>query len=91
MYKYDFTYGGSRQVLGLPAENTCGELVFVPRANSQSDDGYLMTFIHDRTRDTSHLAIIDAADLISGPIAEIRLPVQVPNGFHGNWISRHRD
>ncbi|MFC8381722.1 carotenoid oxygenase family protein [Nocardia sp. NPDC057272] len=92
IYKYDFTRGGSRQVLALPAGNTCGEAVFVPRADSAGDDdGYLMTFVHDRARDTSHLAIIDAADLSSGPIAEVRLPVRVPNGFHGNWIPRHRD
>ncbi|MFG3621010.1 carotenoid oxygenase family protein [Nocardia sp. NPDC047654] len=92
IYKYDFTPGGSRQVLRLPAGNTCGEAVFVPRADTEGDDdGYLMTFVHDRTRDTSHLAIIDAADLSSGPIAEVRLPVRVPNGFHGNWIPRHRE
>ncbi|KAF0846691.1 carotenoid oxygenase family protein [Nocardia caishijiensis] len=91
IYKYDFSRGSARQVLRLPTGNTCGEAVFVPRAETAGDDdGYLMTFVHDRARDTSHLAIIDAADLSGGPIAEVRLPVRVPNGFHGNWIPRNR-
>ncbi|WP_240772248.1 carotenoid oxygenase family protein [Nocardia sp. CS682] len=89
IYKYDFTLGGTRQTIRLPAGKTCGEVVFVPRTNSAGDDdGYLLTFVHDRTSDISSLIILDATDSSSGPLAEVRLPVRVPNGFHGTWLPR---
>jgi carotenoid cleavage dioxygenase len=87
IYKYDFAEGAARQVHRLPAGHTCGEAVFVPRRGaSGDDDGYLMTFAHDRSRGTGYLAILDAADLSARPVAQVRLPVRVPTGFHGNWL-----
>ncbi|MFB4280771.1 carotenoid oxygenase family protein [Nonomuraea sp. MTCD27] len=87
IHKYDFAAGAARQTHRLPAGHTCGEAVFVPRRGaSGDDDGYLMTFAHDRSRGTGYLAILDAADLAARPVAEIRLPVRVPTGFHGNWL-----
>lgn len=89
IYKYDFADGASRQVHRLPAGHTCGEAVFVPRRGSAAeDDGYLMTFAHDRSRQTSYLAILDAADLTAPPIAQVHLPVRIPTGFHGTWVPR---
>ncbi|WP_068061428.1 carotenoid oxygenase family protein [Nocardia xishanensis] len=87
VYKYDFSAEVSRRVHRLPAGHTCGEAVFVPRhGSSGGDDGYLMTFVHDRARGTSYLAILDAADMDNPPIAEVHLPVRIPSGFHGNWV-----
>ncbi|GAA3135590.1 carotenoid oxygenase family protein [Streptosporangium carneum] len=91
IYKYDLDRGGVRDVHRLPAGHTCGEAVFVPRASGRhEDDGYLMTFAHDRSRGTGYLAILDAADLAAAPVAEIHLPVRVPAGFHGNWVPGRR-
>jgi carotenoid cleavage dioxygenase len=88
IYKYDFARGAAREVHRLPAGHTCGEAVFIPReAASGDDDGYLMTFAHDRSRGTGYLAILDAADLSAEPVAQVHLPVRVPTGFHGNWLS----
>ncbi|GAA3810932.1 carotenoid oxygenase family protein [Sphaerisporangium flaviroseum] len=94
IYKYDLAGGGTRGVHRLPSGHTCGEAVFVPRGDRPStsgeDDGYLMTFAHDRARGTGYLAILDAADLGAAPVAEIHVPVRIPTGFHGNWIPGHR-
>jgi carotenoid cleavage dioxygenase-like enzyme len=62
------------------------EPVFVPRDPEAGEgEGYLLTNIFDEDRNTSHLAIFDAEDLESGPIARAHLDHRVPVGFHGLW------
>jgi carotenoid cleavage dioxygenase-like enzyme len=46
--------------------------------------GYLLTFVHDRASDRSHLLVLDAVDL--GRLAAVHLPVRVPGGFRGRWL-----
>ena len=59
---------------------------FAPAANAKSeDDGYLMTYVHDASTDTSQFVIMDAASMDSAPVAAIDLP-RIPSGFHGSWI-----
>ncbi len=83
LHKYD---GDTRTSLRLPEGHTCGEPVFVPRAGSTAeDDGYLLTFAHDRATAASYLLIVDAATLTVR--AEVHLPVRVPGGFHGTWVA----
>ena len=65
-----------------------GEAVFAPRVNAQSeDDGYLVCFIHDETTDQSECLIIDAQDIVAGPVATILIPYRVPYGFHAGWVA----
>lgn len=61
-------------------------MVFVAGDEGEGE-GWLLTFAHDRTTDTSHLAILDALDVAAGPVTRIHLPVRVPYGFHGLWLS----
>ena len=63
------------------------EAVFVP-ASAQADEGegWLMSYVYDRARDTSALSIVDAQALSEGPRALIYLPHRVPHGFHGDWM-----
>lgn len=64
-----------------------GEFVFVPRAGSRAeDDGWLMGYVYDATRDTSDLVVLDALDVTGAPVATVHLPRRVPFGFHGSWI-----
>ncbi len=63
------------------------EAVFVPRADDAAeDDGWLMAYVYDGTRDTSDVVILPAQDLAAGPVATVHLPQRVPFGFHGNWV-----
>ncbi|WP_437513733.1 carotenoid oxygenase family protein [Sorangium sp. So ce1099] len=47
----------TRTVNSFPVGHTCGEPIFVPRVRGGTadtgDDGYLLTFAHDRGRGTS--------------------------------------
>lgn len=79
--------GTDRAVHRRPPGHTCGEPVFVARARAAAeDDGYLLTFAHDRAAGTSYLLVLDAAGL--EPVAEVHLPRRVPAGFHGTWVPR---
>jgi len=87
IHKYDLARDAGRTSHRLPLGHTCGEPVFVPRDPAASeDDGFLLTFAHDRTEGTGYLLILDAGDVAAAPIAEVHLPVRVPAGFHGTWL-----
>lgn len=68
----------------LPAGHTCGEPVHVAGSEREEDDGYLLTFAHDRAEDSSYLLVLDSATLEN--LAEVHLPYRVPGGFHGSWL-----
>ena len=63
-----------------------GEAVFVPAASGE-DAGWLMCYVYDAARDRSDFVVLDASDMSAQPVATVHLPVRVPLGFHGNWIS----
>lgn len=64
------------------------EPIFVARENARSeDDGWILNYVYDATRNKSDVVIIDAADFSSPPVATIQLPIRVPFGFHGSWIA----
>ncbi|HEV7761873.1 MAG TPA: carotenoid oxygenase family protein [Acidimicrobiales bacterium] len=98
IYKYDLATpaaggGTTRTTHVLPAGHTCGEPVFVGRSpgaaagsKAAEDDGFLLTFVHDRAEGTSYLVVLDATDVAAPPLAEVHLPVRVPAGFHGTWL-----
>ena len=67
-----------------------GEAVFVADpsrpAGGQEDAGWVMTYVHDDSTDTTDLVIIDATDFTAGPVAAVKLPRRIPFGFHGSWV-----
>jgi carotenoid cleavage dioxygenase len=80
LYRYDVVTG-DRTTHRFPSGHTCGEPVPV------ADTPYLLTFAHDRAAGTSYLAVLDATDLAAAPVAEVHVPVRIPAGFHGSWVS----
>jgi carotenoid cleavage dioxygenase-like enzyme len=63
------------------------EFVMVPAAPDASEgEGWLIGFVYDRAQDASELVILDAQTIEAKPVARIRLPERVPQGFHGNWF-----
>jgi carotenoid cleavage dioxygenase len=78
--------GDDRTTRRLPPGHTCGEPVFVSSARGrEEDDGYLLTYVHNRSAGTSYLLILDAGSLDMA--AEVHLPVRVPGGFHGSFVA----
>jgi carotenoid cleavage dioxygenase len=61
------------------------EFVFVPASDEAAEDeGVLMGFVYDASRDQSDLMLLDAATLDT--VATVHLPARVPRGFHGSWV-----
>jgi carotenoid cleavage dioxygenase-like enzyme len=84
--KYDTETGAATEWFYGDHE-VSGEHVFAPDpAGDAEDDGWLMTFVIDRTNDRTDLVILDARDVAAGPLARIHLPRRVPIGFHANWF-----
>lgn len=70
------------------------EPFFVPRGGSGAegleDDGYVLTFVHNQARDRSELLIMDAQSPTLAIVASITMPIRVPYGFHGLFISERQ-
>lgn len=76
--KQDAWYCGSQSIIQEPQ--------FVPRnAGAAEGDGYLIALIDNLVTNYSDLAIFEAMDLESGPIARAKLPFRVRSGLHGTW------
>ncbi|MDP4006058.1 carotenoid oxygenase family protein [Methylobacterium sp. NEAU K] len=81
LVRYDLTRGQDAThvfVDGIPSE--------FAHVSGGSDDGWLMGFVYDQVRGASDLVILEAADVAAEPLARVRLPRRVPQGFHGIWI-----
>ena len=65
-----------------------GDLVFVADATrpSDADGGWLVGFVHDTSRATTELRVIDAADIAGPPIATAPIPRPIPHGLRCTWI-----
>ncbi len=88
IFKYDLADGAARTSHVFEKGQVPGEPVFVPAEGATNeDDGYLMTYVHDETTNTSHLTILDASNMAADPVAEVHLPRRIPAGFHGSWIA----
>ncbi len=62
---------------------------FAPRDGSAfEDDGYVVTIAWNVRQQRSEVQVFDARDgeFGRGPIARVRLPQRVPNGFHATFV-----
>jgi len=58
----------------------------VGTAESEEDDGYVITYAHSRHDWVSRCLVFDAKDISKGPIATIRMPQRFNVGFHATWV-----
>ena len=78
---------GRRTVHALPVGDATSEPVFVPRGPDAAEgDGWLLSVIWRAAENRSDLAVFEATDIGSRPIATVELGHRVPFGFHGNWV-----
>jgi carotenoid cleavage dioxygenase len=86
LIKYDLESGASETHEFGPGR-TPGEGAFAPASDaSGEDEGWIVTYVYDRTRNATDLVVLDANRFSDAPVATVPLPVRVPFGFHGNWI-----
>jgi isoeugenol monooxygenase len=63
------------------------EPVFVPRSpTSREGDGYLLFVVNSFDESRATLAVMDAMHLDRGPLALVKMPIQLPLAFHGAWV-----
>jgi carotenoid cleavage dioxygenase len=87
LIKYDLTKGTSEHHAHGPGRMG-GEGVFVPRpAPTSEDDGWLVAYVHDAASGNSEFVVVESREFRAPPVARVLLPVRVPYGFHGAWIS----
>lgn len=87
IFKHDVVSGANQTHDHGPGRHTL-EPVFVARQGATAeDDGWIMAYVYDQSRNASDVVIIDAQDFEGPPVAVIELPVRVPYGFHGNWVA----
>lgn len=87
LVQHDFEKGGFN-IHHFGTHKYGGESVFAPNHKGNNpNDGWLLTFVHDESENTSELVIIDAQNFTSSPVATIQISQRVPYGFHGIWLS----
>lgn len=66
------------------------EPCFVPRTlhphAGEEGDGWLLSMVGRRAENRTDLVILEARHLERGPVAVVRFPCRVHEGFHGLWI-----
>ena len=68
-------------------ESAPEEPCFVPKSpDAEEGDGWLLTMVGRRTENRTDLVVLDALDLAAGPVAVIRIPCRLHEGFHGIWV-----
>lgn len=71
----------------LPDGDQISEPVFVERCvDAAEGDGWLLATVWRARENRSDLAVFNATDVESGPVALVKLDHRVPAGFHGNWV-----
>jgi carotenoid cleavage dioxygenase-like enzyme len=71
----------------LPLGDTISEPVFVARGDDAAEgDGWLLAVVWRAGDNRSDLAVFNATDVATGPVALVHLGHRVPDGFHGNWV-----
>jgi carotenoid cleavage dioxygenase len=85
--KTDFQTGKS-ELHDYGEGKNSAEAIFVPAqgADPNSDEGYVMSYVHDESSMQTEFVVLDASDMKKDPIALVKLPQRVPYGFHGSWI-----
>ena len=64
------------------------EPLFIPRSTDSSEgDGWLITIVGRRSENRTDLVVLDAPDIAAGPVATIRIPFRLHEGFHGTWVT----
>lgn len=47
----------------------------------------MFSYVNNADRGAADLVILSAQDFTGEPLATVHLPVRIPLGFHGSWIT----
>jgi carotenoid cleavage dioxygenase-like enzyme len=72
-------------------EATVQEAVFVPPVpGAPHGHGYVLQLVDRHATATTDLLILDAQHVDAEPVATLRIPIRMPGGLHGNWVSQEQ-
>ncbi|HET9692197.1 MAG TPA: carotenoid oxygenase family protein [Acidimicrobiales bacterium] len=83
---YDLLAGTSTWAPAGPGR-VPSEPTFVAADDTPGGPGWLLAYVYDAATDGSELCVWDADDISAEPVARVRLPQRVPDGFHGTWLA----
>lgn len=75
---------GEAEIWDAGLTQAVAEPVFAPGGAAEGD-GWILTNVYDEASDTSCLAVLDARDVVAGPVARAQVAHRVPVGFHALW------
>jgi carotenoid cleavage dioxygenase len=79
---------GSEQKYWCGPVSSLQEPCFIPRGPDAAEgDGWIVQVCNRLEEHRSDLLLFDALDIEKGPIAEIRIPIRLRFGLHGNWAT----
>ena len=58
-----------------------------PGFDSGNGEGYVMQLVDRHATGTTDLLILDAQRIHAEPVATLRIPIRLPGGLHGNWVT----
>lgn len=68
--------------------STTGEPLFVPAHDGAAQgEGYVFAVVGRHAENRSDLLILDAQRIDAPPVATVKLPIRIPYGLHGNWVT----
>lgn len=81
---------GEEQFWSAAPRGFGGEPLFVARpGGSAEDDGWVLLWIYNAEFNRTEIAIFDAQNISSGPIAKMNLKHHVPYGLHGSFAEAY--
>ncbi|WP_052042865.1 MULTISPECIES: carotenoid oxygenase family protein [Prochlorococcus] len=75
----------AKNVWNAGRRNFVSEPIMIPDDSSTEDDGWVLVLTWNGTRQANDLIILKANDLSEQ--ATIELPIAIPHGLHGSWVS----
>jgi carotenoid cleavage dioxygenase-like enzyme len=72
--------------------STVQEAIFVPPSGTDTanGEGYVMQLVDRHETGTTDLLILDAQRIDEPPAATLRIPIRMPGGLHGNWVTEEQ-
>ena len=71
------------------AQSAPEEPLFVPEGPAAAEGhGWLLSMVGRRAENRTDLVILNARDIAAGPVATVRMPCRLHEGFHGTWIDQ---
>ena len=69
-------------------DSTVQEAVFVPpRPDAPHGEGYVLQLVDRHAEGRCDLLILDARHIDAEAVATVNVPIRMPGGLHGNWVT----